>query len=138
MRYVRRLIHVLAWMGTIAVAVVSLGLIVSQTPWFRDYLRRTIVREAKQYIDGELTIGRLGGNLFFGITLSDIAVDVSGERVVAMKTLEVDYSVLHLVSRGVVLDRIVLTSSRNRNARPIAAGLAGRSRCRRSRSPVAP
>ena len=110
MRYVRRLIHVLAWVGTIAVALVALALIVSQTPWFRDYLRRTIVREARQYIDGELTVGRLSGNLFYGITLSDVAVDVSGERIIAMKALEVDYSVFHLVSQGIVLDRIVLTS----------------------------
>ena len=109
-RHIRRLIHVLAWVGTIAVSIVALALIVSQTPWFRDYLRRTIVREAKQYIDGELTIGHLGGNLFFGVTLADVTVDVSGDRVIAIKGLEVDYSVFQLVSRGIVLDRIVLTA----------------------------
>jgi autotransporter translocation and assembly factor TamB len=110
MRYLRRFIHVLAWLGTLAVALLCLVLIASQTPWFRDYLRRVIVREAKQYLDGELTIGRLGGNLFFGVTLSDVAVDVSGSRVIAIKGLEIDYSVFQLISRGIVLDRIALTS----------------------------
>ena len=74
MALLRRSLNVVAWIGTTAVMVLSLVLIVSQTPWFRDWIRRTIVREAKQYLNGELTIGRLGGNLFFGVTLSDVAV----------------------------------------------------------------
>ena len=109
MRRVRRVVHVLAWMGTLAVALVALTLVVSQTPWFRDYLRRLIVREAKQYLDGELSVGRLSGNLFFGITMFDVAVDVSGDRAIAIKSLQVDYSVFQLVSRGIVLDRLAIT-----------------------------
>ena len=49
------------------VGIVALALIVSQTPWFRDWLRRYIVRESKQYLNGELSIGGLGGNLLFGV-----------------------------------------------------------------------
>jgi hypothetical protein len=109
MRRARQLVHVLAWVGTLAVALVALALIVSQTPWFRDYLRRVIVREAKQYLEGELTVGRISGNLFFGITMFDVAVDVSGDRAIAIKSLQVDYSVLQLVSRGIVVDRLALT-----------------------------
>jgi len=109
MRRLRQVVHVLAWVGTLAVALVALALIASQTPWFRDYLRRVVVREAKQYIDGELTIGQLGGNLFFGVTLSDVAVDVSGDRAIAIKSLHVDYSIFQLVSRGIVLDHLAVT-----------------------------
>jgi translocation and assembly module TamB len=108
MAIIRRALHIVAWIGTSAIILLSLVLIVSQTPWFRDWIRRVIVREAKQYLNGELTIGQLGGNLFFGVTLSDVAVDVSGNRVIAIKGLEVDYSVFRLVSQGVVLDRITL------------------------------
>ena len=68
------------------VGIVAVALIVSQTPWFRDWLRRYIVRESKQYLNGELSIGRIGGNLLFGVEVSDVAVDVSGERIVAVKT----------------------------------------------------
>ena len=38
------------------VGVLALALIVSQTPWFRDWLRRYIVRESKQYLNGELRL----------------------------------------------------------------------------------
>jgi autotransporter translocation and assembly factor TamB len=108
MRAIRRLLQVVAFVGTILVGVVAVSLIVSQTPWFRDWLRRYIVRESKQYLNGELSIGGLSGNLLFGVNLSDVAVDISGERVVAVKGLQVDYSVLELISHGIVLDDIKL------------------------------
>ena len=108
MRALRRVLQVVALVGTLMVGIVAVALIVSQTPWFRDWLRRYIVRESKQYLNGELTIGGLGGNLLFGVQVSDIAVDVSGERVVAAKALEVDYSVFEIISKGVVLNEIKL------------------------------
>ncbi len=40
--------------------------------------------------------------------LSDVAIDVSGQRIVAVKDVEVDYSVFTIVSKGVVLDQIKL------------------------------
>ena len=88
------------------VGIVALALIVSQTPWFRDWVRRYIVRESKQYLNGELSIGRIGGNLLFGVEVSDIAVDVSGERIVAAKAVEVDYSIFQIISKGVIVNEI--------------------------------
>jgi len=110
MTIIRRVVHVVAWVGTLAVILAALTAIASQTRWFRDWMRRAVVREAKQYLNGELSIGRLSGNLFFGVSLSDVAVDVSGDRVVAVKTLAVDYSIFHLISKGIVIDHIALTA----------------------------
>jgi autotransporter translocation and assembly factor TamB len=109
-RAIRRILQVVAVVGTLMVGVVAVALIVSQTPWFRDWLRRYVVRESKQYLNGELSIGRIGGNLLFGVDISDVAVDVSGERVVAVKALEVDYNVFDFISKGIVLDEIKLTA----------------------------
>ena len=69
-RDLRRLLQVIAIVGTLFVGIVAVALIVSQTPWFKDWLRRYIVRESKQYLNGELSIGSLGGNLFFGVQLA--------------------------------------------------------------------
>ena len=114
---IRRSVHVVAWIGTLAVALLALALIVSQTPWFRDWMRRTIIREARQYLNGDLTIGAVTGNLFFDFGVSDVAVDLSGERILAVKALTLDYSLFELVSRGIVLDHITLTEPRVRLAR---------------------
>src|SRR6478735_12148159 len=108
MIWLRRVLRVVALVGTLVVGIVALALIVSQTPWFKDWLRRYVVRESKQYVNGELTIGGLGGNLLFGVELANVAVDVSGQRVVAMKSVEVGYSVFTLVTKGIIVDRIKL------------------------------
>ena len=108
MRALRRSLQVVALVGTLMVGIVAVALIVSQTPWFRDWLRRYVVRESKQYLNGELSIGHIGGNLLFGVHISDIAVDVSGERVVAARDLEVDYNIFDIISKGVVVNDIKL------------------------------
>ncbi|MDQ3211857.1 MAG: hypothetical protein M3Q85_04225, partial [Acidobacteriota bacterium] len=107
-RALRRTMQVVAIIGTLLVGALALALIVSQTPWFKDWLRRYVVRESKQYVNGDLTIGGLGGNLLFGVDLTDVAVDVSGERVVAVRALELDYSIYQLITRGLVLSQITI------------------------------
>lgn len=106
MRAIRRVLQVVTLVGTLMVGVLAVALIVSQTPWFRDWLRRYIIRESKQYLNGQMTIGGLGGNLLFGVDLANVAVDVSGEQVIAVKGVELDYNVFYLISKGLVLDRI--------------------------------
>ena len=107
---VRRALQIVAFVATLMVGVIAISLIVSQTPWFRDWLRRYIVREANQYLNGELAIGGLAGNLFFGVDLTDVSLNVSGQHVISIKTLQVDYSVFNLTSRGIVIDDIKLTA----------------------------
>ena len=85
MRALRKSLQVVALVGTLMVGIVAVALIVSQTPWFRDWVRRYIVRESKQYLNGELSIGGLNGNLLFGIGLTDVAIDVSGQRILAIR-----------------------------------------------------
>ncbi|MGH9329529.1 MAG: hypothetical protein ACRD09_03715, partial [Vicinamibacterales bacterium] len=109
---IRRALQIVALVGTLAVGVIALVLIVSQTGWFRDWARRYMVRQANQYLNGELSIGRLSGNLFFGAELSDVTVDVGGERVIAVRQIGVDYSVFDLVSQGLMLDDIRLDQPR--------------------------
>src|SRR5262245_6937930 len=120
MRGIRRVLQVVTFVGTLMIGVLAIALIVSQTPWFRDWLRRYIVRESKQYLNGELTIGRLDGNLLFGADLSNVAVDVSGERVVAVKGVALDYSIFSLISKGldveqIKIDQPVLKLERDQN-----------------------
>jgi hypothetical protein len=72
-RHLRRTVQVVALVGTLVVGIIALALIVSQTPLFRDWLRKYVVRQAGQYVNGTVSIGSLGGNLFYGVELGDIA-----------------------------------------------------------------
>src|SRR6187397_3721188 len=91
--YLRRTLQIVALVGTLIVGIIALALIASQTPWFRGWLRGFIERQAKQYVNGTVSIGSLGGNLFYGIQLGDVAVDVNGEHIITLKNVEVKYSI---------------------------------------------
>src|SRR5436190_17239082 len=97
MRIVRRLLHVLVIVLTLIVGATAAAIIVAQTAWFKNLLRTYIVREANQYLNGQLSIGRAGGNLFFGVDLENIAVSMDGSQVDAVKVLGLDYNVFELI-----------------------------------------
>jgi autotransporter translocation and assembly factor TamB len=107
-RHLRRTVQVVALVGTLLVGIIALALIVSQTSLFRDWLRKYVVRQAGQYVNGTVSIGSLGGNLFYGVQLGDIAVDFNGERIITLKQVEIKYSVAELVSQGVTIRQIRL------------------------------
>jgi len=107
-RYLRRTLQIVALVGTLVVGIIALALIVSQTPWFKDWLRRYMVREASQYVNGTLSVGSLGGDLFYGIQLGDVSIDVNGEHIVTLKRLEVKYSIAELLSKGMTVRQIRL------------------------------
>src|SRR5438876_7359906 len=106
MRIARRLLHVLVIVLTLVVGATAAAIIVAQTAWFKNLLRAYIVREASQYLNGQLSIGRLGGNLFFGVELENVGVSMDGSQVVAVKDLGLDYSVFELISKGLSVDSI--------------------------------
>ncbi len=92
--------------ATLLAGVVVIGIAATQTAWFRNWLRGYITREAHQYLNGELSIGRLGGNLFFGIELEDAALTLNGRPVVSVKDLELRYNALEFLSKGLSIRSI--------------------------------
>src|ERR1700730_11678965 len=108
MQIVKRLAHVLIVVLTLIVGATAAAVLVSQTAWFRDWLRGYIVREANRYLNGQLSIERLGGNLLFGIEMENIGLSLDGSEVVAVKDLGLDYNVFELISRGLSVNNIRL------------------------------
>src|SRR5918996_21955 len=103
MSIARRSLQVLAFVCTLIVGVASMAVIVTQTTWFKEWLRAFIVRQAEDYVNGRLTIGRLDGNLFFGVELEDIDVSQNGKTVVGIKDVGLDYNVFTVIGGDVVL-----------------------------------
>src|SRR5438552_1071557 len=108
MRIVKRLTHVLVIVLTLVIGAAAAAIIVSQTAWFKNRLRGYIVREANQYLNGTLSIERLGGNLFFGVEMENVGVSMDGRQVVAVKDLGLDYNVFELLTKGLSVDNIRL------------------------------
>jgi autotransporter translocation and assembly factor TamB len=108
MSMVKRIAHVLIVVLTLLVGATAAAVIVSQTAWFKNWLRGYIVRQANTYLNGTLSIERLGGNLFFGVEMENIGVSMDGSQVVAVKDIGLDYNVFQLLTRGLSVDNIRL------------------------------
>src|SRR5262249_11245272 len=108
MRILRRLVHVLVLVLTLVVGAAAAAAIVSQTAWFKNWLRGFIIAQANQYLNGTLSIERLGGNLFFGVELENIGVSMDGSQVVAVQDLGLKYNLFQLIASGLSVDEIRL------------------------------
>ena len=108
MSVARRSLQVVAFIATLVVGVASMAVIVTQTAWFKEWLRGFIVRQAEDYVNGRLSIGRLDGNLFFGVELEDIDVTMNGKKVVEVKDVGLDYNAFSFIGGHIVLDDIRL------------------------------
>src|SRR5690349_11412462 len=109
MSVMRRSLQVFAFLCTLIVGVTSMAVIVTQTTWFREWLRGFIVRQASDYVNGQLSIGRIDGNLFYGIRLADIGITQNGKTVVGVDDVGLNYNVFTFIRGDVVLDDIRLT-----------------------------
>src|SRR5258705_292148 len=87
MSLTRRSLQVFAFICTLVVGVASMAVIVTQTTWFKEWLRGFIVRQADDYVNGRLTIGRLDGNLFFGVEMEDVDITMNGNPEVGLNDL---------------------------------------------------
>ncbi|MCC7010310.1 MAG: translocation/assembly module TamB [Acidobacteria bacterium] len=108
MRVARWLLLALAAFLALAAAVVVLGLIVLQTSWAKDRLRDLAVNRANRVLNGQLSIGRLGGALLSGVALDDVRLVQDGVTVVEAPAVTVRYSLLTFVRQGLVLSEVVL------------------------------
>ena len=63
----RRWLRIGSLVAALFVGLVVVAIVATQTAWFRDWLRRYVMREADDYLNAKLAITRLEGNLFTGI-----------------------------------------------------------------------
>lgn len=105
----RRWLRVLLYLSAVLVGTLVLALVVSQTPWFRDWVRRTAMRQAERVIDGQLVIGRLEGTFFSGVTLRDVSVVQNGSEVVTLERVGVSYGLSELLSDGRIVAHLRVT-----------------------------
>ena len=104
----RRLSRILLWTAGILLTLVLLTGIVIETSFFKNWLRGVIVKQANQHINGTLTIGRVGGNLFRGVELDDVSVLMDGAPVVRIDALKTSYRIRELVSNGTTVDSVTI------------------------------
>jgi autotransporter translocation and assembly factor TamB len=105
-RWRRRLRRLVFGLAAAIVALVLALLGVSQTDWFRDWLRRDIMARAERLLDAKVSIARVGGDLLSGIVLDGVRLEQGGAPVITIDRIRVTYRVLTLRKTRITLDSI--------------------------------
>src|SRR4051812_43493872 len=101
-RWVRALVIILM----LVVGAGAAAVVVTQTAWFRDWLRGYIVKQANENLNGRLAIGRLGGSLFYGVELENVALTIDGREAVRIRNIGVKYNALQMITKGISIEQL--------------------------------
>lgn len=94
----------------ISMVVVILGLALSQTEWFRDKIKSTILTTAETSVKGKLQIGAIEGNFFSRLTLQDIQlIHENGDTLVSVETVSMNYMPIFLLVKSVNIASLKIT-----------------------------
>ncbi len=111
----KRTARVAGWIGIGLLTGLVLALIAIQvltrTSFGHERVRNFALGWLQDQVNGQVQIGRIGGNLLGGVRLYDFAIrDDEGRTFVAADSAEVSYAWRTLLAGDIVLDRIVLHS----------------------------
>ncbi len=101
-KYIRNIFIIIA-------SLTAALLLFSQTGIFKDLLRDFIVNELNKNINGEISIGKISGNLFSNIEIREINLK-GDEPLVAVKKINVNYNLFSLISDKINVHSLVIDS----------------------------
>jgi hypothetical protein len=84
-------------------------LLLIQTPWVKNFAKDKALRIVNNSVNGNVSVGAIGGSLFSSLYLNDIAVTFeNGDTLLALEKLSLHYSLLSLLRGEAHVDSVVL------------------------------
>jgi autotransporter translocation and assembly factor TamB len=106
-RAARALMRLALYTTGAVLALLGLLVVVLETSWGIDRLRRLIVDQANRFLAAELSIDRMDGSLLRGVSLEGIRLALDGRAVVFIERVDVGYSLRQLRSEsGTIIRRL--------------------------------
>jgi len=83
----------------------------SQTPLFKNWVKGKIVAQINQYINGQVTIEELSGNLFRGVSLSGIRLIDQRDTILVVGQLKLNYQPLKLLQKKISIKELTIAET---------------------------
>ena len=111
-KVIKYTLKTLGWIVLGIVAILILAALLLQTSYLKKKIAVFAVKQANTFVNGEVTLGEIGGNFFTGITLKDILVTQKGDTIGYIKELKTTYNLIPLISGKLDLRSVQLSSPR--------------------------
>ncbi|WP_430814485.1 translocation/assembly module TamB domain-containing protein [Carboxylicivirga sp. RSCT41] len=93
------------------IILILIGLLIyTQTASFREYLRVKVLEIVNPYFNGELAIGKIEGNLYNTIHLTDVSLTEGDSTVASIDSLYVSYRLINLRAKHIEFDTVYMQS----------------------------
>jgi hypothetical protein len=109
----RHVARILQWTAVVLAAVMAIAfvgtLVLTRTDWGRERVRRLVLNQLEGVVNGQVTIGRVSGNLLNGATVEAFAIrDTAGQLFLAADRISARYSIWNLLTRKIDLRSVYL------------------------------
>lgn len=108
----KRLFKIFLFLFAAFIVLLVLAAGLTQTGYFKTWLRDEIVRQAAASMQGTLRLGRISGNLVTNFGFHDLCIDLDQDTVLHVPNLEVKLSPFKLLRRQVVVNNLVFHAPR--------------------------
>ncbi|HOL81699.1 MAG TPA: hypothetical protein PLP99_08085 [Ignavibacteriales bacterium] len=79
-----------------------------QTDWFKDTLRKEIIKAANEELDATLSIGKIHGTFFTSIIIDDVLLKRYGDTLVYVNKVQLHYNPIQLIFKRIYVREISL------------------------------
>lgn len=108
----KRLLRIPLYIVAGLVALILLALAVTQTGWFKNQVRSRLEQAANEALRARVSIGEIGGSLLFSLQVSDIALMLEGDSVLAVSEIRAEYSPWSLLGGSLQIESLVIDDPR--------------------------
>lgn len=98
----------------ILLIILLISYFITQSSWFLDFGRKTLISQVNKQINGTLEIGSLQGNIFNNLTLHDLVLieensELEKSEIIYLKELELKYDLGFLLQKKIIINSILLS-----------------------------
>ncbi len=102
--------RIILWLSMGIIGLILLALLLTQTGFFRSWIRDFIVDTANESLAGKLLIEDLDGNLFTNFTLSGITVILNADTIISVGTVYAEYDILSAFVGKIEVESLTIDS----------------------------
>lgn len=84
--------------------------IFSQTSWFRSILKDQIVSISKDFLNGELSIGKINGNFYSDLAISEVKIEKNDTTLIYIDQISLNYNLSAVLFKTIIIDLVKIDS----------------------------
>ncbi|MBZ0243144.1 MAG: AsmA family protein, partial [Bacteroidales bacterium] len=111
-KVIKTSLKILGWIILGIVTLLLLAALLIQTDFVKKKISSFAEKQANTFINGELTLGEIGGNFFTGINLEDILISQNGDTLGYIQELKASYNLLPLIDGKLDIQSVQVGSPR--------------------------